>query len=105
MDSTITIERLLALCSHGTHINIKLADTAIIAINGVNSLENSKHKRQKAKWEAFRERPVFHISPAVEIADIKRNNGSCFRMIIEAYILRSEYDSAMNEMERIMACD
>ena len=102
MTNTITIEQLLKLCAYGTHINIKLADNGTIAINGVNCMENSKDKRQKARWEAFKNKPVFHISPSVEIADMKRRVGDCFRMIIEASILRIDYDQAMTEYKEML---
>lgn len=102
MTNTITIEQLLKLCGYGTHINIKLADNGSIAINGVNCMENSKDKRQKARWEAFKNKPVLHISPSVEIADMKRHIGDCFRMIIEASILRDDYDQAMTEYKEML---
>ena len=102
MEDTITIEKLLKLCGYGTHINIKIADNGQNAINGVSSMQNSTDKRQKAKWEAFKNKPVYYISPSVEIADIKRRFGDCFRMIIEAHILRCDYDRAMDEYKNTM---
>lgn len=51
MREYVTIEQLLGLCRYGTHINIKLADSGAIAINGVANLENSTDKRQKGETE------------------------------------------------------
>lgn len=102
MDNTITIEQLLKLCGYNTHINIKLADNGALAINGVNCMKNSEDKRQKARWEAFKNMPVFHISPSVEYADMKRRIGDCFRMTIEAYIHRYDYDQAMAEYKEML---
>lgn len=104
MREYVTIEQLLGLCRYCTHINIKLADSGAIAINGVANLENSTNKRQMAKWEAFREKPVFDICGGVERADLARNLSSdMFRMNVEASILRSDYDDAMKEYKsRIM---
>lgn len=106
MREYVTIEQLLGLCRYGTHINIKLADSGAIAINGVANLENSTDKRQMAKWEAFREKPVFDICGGVEMADLKRHHDDIFRMNVEASILRNDYDDAMKEYKsRIMRRD
>lgn len=106
MREYVTIEQLLRLCRYCTHINIKLADSGAIAINGVANLENSTDKRQMAKWEAFREKPVFDICGGVEMADLKRHHDDIFRMNVEASILRSDYEDAMKEYKsRIMKGD
>lgn len=98
----IKIEDLLKLCAYGTHINVKLADTGKIAINGVNAMSYSKDKRQKAKWEAFKNKPVYHIEPAVDTAGLKYNK-QFFSLNIDVHILRCYYDQAMKECEEALA--
>ena len=97
----IKIEDLLKICAYGTHINIKLSDTGKIVINGVNAMSYSKDKRQKAKWEAFKNKVVYHIEPSIDTAGLKYNN-QCFRLNLEAYIHRLQYDLAMTEYEEAM---
>ena len=98
----ITVEQLLDLCAYGTHINIKLSDTGKIVINGVNAMKYSKGKRQKAKWEAFRNKMVYGISPCAQIADLKRRSDVVI-LDIEAYMHRLQYDLAMKEYEESMS--
>lgn len=100
-DYSITIEHMLNLCSYGTHINIKLHDTGKIVINGVNSLANSKDKRQKAKWEAFKTAHVDYIKPTTDMADLKRHDNLII-LTITASIYRFEYESAIERMEKIL---
>ena len=94
----IKIEDLLKLCAYGTHINIKLSDTGKIVINGVSAMSNSKDKRQKAKWEAFKNKLVYNVEPTVDAAGLKHNS-HWFGLNIEAYIHRHQYDVAMSEYE------
>lgn len=96
MNNEITIDELLNLCGYGIHINIKRADNGKVVINDVSSMERSKDKRQKAKWDAFRNKKVWGIRPSVQIEGIKRDD-QCFWMSIEAWISKYECEDAMAE--------
>ena len=100
----ITIENLLNICGYGAHININLSDNGKIAINGVSNLKNSKDKRQVAKWEAFKNAPVYGITPTIDMAYAKRQ-GDVIILCIKAYIHRYNYDVAMRRYEEIIKND
>ena len=95
----ITIKELKEICAYGTTIKIKFADNGKTVIDDVASLERSKDKRQMAKWEAFKDMPVYYVRPTIDIADAKRAIGDCFRMKIEASISRLYYDEAMRKIK------
>lgn len=96
MNGIITIDELAVLCRYGTHINIKRADNGKIVINGVNAMKFSKDKRQQAKWEAFRYKPVYGISPSVEIEGCKRSE-DVIRLDINAWIGSGDCEQAVAE--------
>lgn len=81
----ITIEDLSNLCGYGVHIKILRADNGKVVINGVTQLRNSKDKRQKAKWESFKDKEVWGIRPSVQIEGVKRNS-HYFLMSVDAWI-------------------
>lgn len=96
MEHEITIEELLKLCGYGVHINIKRADSGTLVINGVSAMAWSKDKRQKAKWDAFKDKKVYGIRPSIQIEGIKRDD-HYFLMSIEAWISKYECETAVAE--------
>lgn len=101
MEREITIAELANLCCYGAHINVLRADNGKVVINGVNRLRNSKDKRQAAKWNAFKDRKVYGIRPSVQIEGLKRDD-RFFRMSIECWISKYEYEEAVAEYKANM---
>lgn len=102
MDNEITIEESLKFCVYGMHINVLRVDNGKVVINDVGAMERSKDKRQKAKWNAFRNKKVSGIRPSVQIEGIKRYD-EFFRMSIEVWIRKHEYEAAVAEYKSKVA--
>ncbi len=92
----ICLKELFHLCQYGTDIVVKRADTGRIVIDGVRSLANSKDKRQKAKWDSFKDKEVYGIRPSLRTEGIKRED-DFFRMIIVVWISSGECEKAIEE--------
>lgn len=98
----ITLEHLLKLCRYGTNIRVVAADTGKTIIQCLNSLANSKDKRQAAKWKAFRSVPVHCIYPDVIMADLKRRISDHIPFCITASIFRIDYKEADERLLNIL---
>lgn len=98
----ITLEHLLKLCRYGTNIRVVAADTGKTIIQCLNSLANSKDKRQAAKWKAFRSVPVHCIYPDVIMADLKRRISDYIPFCITASIFHFDYMEADERLQNIL---
>lgn len=94
--ASICIKELDSLCQYGTDIVVKRADTGRVVIDGVRLLANSHDKRQKAKWEAFKDKEVYGIRPSLRTEGIKRDD-TFFRMTIVVWISSGECEKAIEE--------
>ena len=101
-DIEITLEHLLKLCRYGTNIRVVASDTGKTIIQNLNSLANSKDKRQAAKWEAYRLVPVHYIYPDVIMADIKRRLSDYIPFCITASMYSIDYKSADERFKEIL---
>lgn len=93
MNEKITIEDIAVLTDFGSRVRVVNARTGKIIIDGLYSMKNSKDRRQVAKWEAYRDVPVYHMSACFWIGDMSKDFA---RAAIEVSIWDS-YDQAARE--------
>ena len=98
----ITIQKLLDISGYSTRIIIVRSDTGSVVIQSVKALANSKDKRQMAKWEVFKDMPVYGIAPTVDIKLFKRYR-DYFNLAIEATIYVGDYNKAMKKISETSA--
>lgn len=96
--SDLTISDLNDLVMYGTVVNVKRSDTGATVIRNVKALSNSKDKRQKEKWEAFKDVVVNTVAPSADLALAKRYN-DVVRLVIDAYIFGWDYQEAMEKIK------
>lgn len=69
MNEKITIEDIAVLTDFYSWVRVVNARTGKIIIDGLSAVKNSKDRRQVAKWEAYRDVPVSHMSACFWIGD------------------------------------
>lgn len=99
MNEKITIEDIVVLSYFGTWVRVVNARTGKIIIDGLSSLKNSKDRRQVAKWEAYRDVPVLHMSAFLRISDKYKEYAHA---AIEVSIWDSDDQAARERVKEIL---
>lgn len=102
MNEKITIEDIAVLTEFYSRVRVVNARTGNIIIDGLSSLKNSKDRRKVAKWEAYRDVPVSHMSACFWIGDKYKE---CARAAIEVSIRDSDDKAARERVKEILKGD
>lgn len=102
MDIYITIEQLSLLCEYGSSIKIVVASNGMPVIDNVANLANSKDKRQKMRWAAYKDALVRKITPIISVSHRKYQKPFAVAEI-EAGISIFEKDKANERLKEIIA--
>ena len=99
MNEKITIEDIAVLTDSYSWVRVVNARTGNIIIDGLSSMKNSKDRRQVAKWEAYRDVPVSHMSACFRIGNMYKDYASA---VIEVSIWDSDDQAARKRVREIL---
>lgn len=102
MNEKITIADIAELVGFGTSVRVVNAMTGKIIIDGLSALKNSKDRRQVAKWEAYREVAIAHMSACLKILDTYKDYAHA---AIEVTIWDSDDKAARERVKEILKGD
>ena len=102
MNEKITIADIAELVEFGSSVRVVNARTGKTIINGLSALKNSKDRRQVAKWEAYRDVPVSHMSAFLKILATYKDYAYA---AIEVTIWDSDDKAARERVKEILKGD
>ncbi|MBP5410900.1 MAG: hypothetical protein J6Y26_03210 [Lachnospiraceae bacterium] len=98
----ITLDEIRKLCGYGTRIRVLNGRTGKVILDGLGELARSKDKRQKAKWDAYKDLEVTHLYPGIVFSKGTIFSDSAY-LIIQATISDTDDTAARKWVKKILA--